>query len=167
MNKKYWLIFLIGLIVFLIFTPRSLMYPDLKYLSWIIFLLIFGLLPFLVSKTIGAFLPKTPWRIIGAFLSVLLIGPSFGLYHHYKEIKELEYKGLWTKCVVIDKKYIGGSKGNKGWFIKCTYKSGDSVFETNFKKDKKNQYSIGDTIDLIYSIDFPKIYSLEYEWKDK
>ena len=167
MNKRLWLSSLLGLIAFLIFIPRAIMYPDLKFLSWFIFLLIFGLLPFIVFKTIGVFRPNTPWRIIGAFLSILIIGPSFGFYQKYREVKELENKGLWIKCVVIEEKYSGGSKGNKGWLIKCIYKCDDSVYETNFKKDESNKYSIGDTLNLIYSKDFPKIYRLENEWKHK
>jgi uncharacterized membrane protein YeaQ/YmgE (transglycosylase-associated protein family) len=141
------------------------MYPDLKPIGFIVYGLIFGLLPYLVFKTISAFRPNTYWGIIGACLSPLLIGPSFGIYHASLEIKELKNRGLWTKCIVIDEKYSGGKI--KSWLIKCTYEIEDLTYETNYEEDKLNQYSIGDTLNLIYSKDYPKIYRLKNDWNYK
>jgi hypothetical protein len=163
MNKKLWLIFLIGLLLFLAFLPSEIMYSDFKFMGWIIYGLIFGLLPFLVYRTIHSMKPFTPWRIIGACLAPLIVGPSFGFYHQYQEKKELEAKGIWTKCIVIDEKYSGGKI--QSWLIKCTYRADNIMFKTNYENDESNQYSIGDTLDIIYSKDFPKIYRLGYEWK--
>ena len=163
MNKGIWLVLLIGLLLFLTFLPRGIMYPDFKFIGWILFGLIFGLLPFLVFRTIQIFKPYTPWRIIGACLAPLIVGPSFGYYHQYQERKELEAKGIWTKCIVIDEKYSGGKI--QSWMIKCSYRADNLTFETNYENDEPNIYSTGDTLNLIYSKDFPKIYRLEYEWK--
>jgi hypothetical protein len=38
------------------------------------------------------------------------------------------------------------------------------IYETLYHDDLKNIHPTGDTIRLIYSSQFPKIYTLEYEW---
>jgi len=164
-KSKIWLISLIGLLIFLIFIPREIMYPDFKIISWTIFGLIFGLIPFLVFKTIQSFKPETPWKIVFALISPLMIGPSFGLYHNYIETIALEKSGQWTKAIVINEKYSGGK--TKSMMIKCTYTIEERTYETNFEKDKVDKFSIGDTLELICLKDFPKIYRLENEWGNK
>jgi hypothetical protein len=126
--------------------------------------LIFGLLPFLAFRIIHSFKPFTPWRIIGACIAPLIIGPSFGFYHQYLEKKELEDKGLWTKCTVVDEKYSRNKSHD--WLIKCSYLVDNKEYQTSFKTDEKKRYTVGDNIQLIYSAEFPKIYRLEYEWNN-
>jgi hypothetical protein len=164
-KNKIWLISLIGLIFFLVFIPREIMHPDFKFISWIVYGLIFGILPFLVFKTIHSFKLYTPWRIVGALISPLIVGPSFGLYHDYIETLDLEKNGKWTKAIVISEKYSGGK--TKSMMIKCSYTIDNYTYETSFEKDKIDKYIVGDTLDLIYLKDFPKIYRLDYEWKNK
>ncbi len=88
---------------------------------------------------------------------------KFWILSPVQERKELEAKGIWTKCIVIDEKYSRGKI--QSWMIKCSYSADNLTFETNYENDEPNIYSTGDTLNLIYSKDFPKIYRLEYEWK--
>ncbi len=158
-KNKIWLISLVGLFIFLIFIPREILYPDLKIISWSIF----GLFPFLIFKTIQSFKPETPWNIVLALISPLIIGPSFGLYHDHIETIALEKGGQWTTAIVIDEKYSGGKI--KSMMIKCSYTIDNLKYLTNFEKDKIDKFMIG-TLKLIYLKEFPKIYRLEYEWKN-
>ncbi len=166
MKTQYWLTFLIGLLLFLYFIPRPIMYSDFKIVGWCIYGLIFGLLPYLVYKTIDSFNKTTPWRVGFAALSVLIVGPTFGLFHGHKETEELKHKGVWTKAIVIDEKYIN-RKSHHGWVIQCSFLANGENYQTTYKNDDENKYAIGDTLDLIYSKDFPKIYEIGYQWTEK
>jgi len=163
-RKIIWPILLISCFLFFIFTPRDILYPDYKFLGWIIFGLIFFVFPYLIFKTIEAFNPTKSWLLLLVAASPLIIGPGYGLYHHHLEKKELQEQGVWTNCVVIHKKYSGGK--TQSWLIKCSYKKGASNFETHYHADKDNRYSIGDTLKLIYNKDYPKMYELEYEYRN-
>ena len=165
MKSKYWIYITIALIFFLVFTPRQIMYPDWKYLSWLMFITIFFFLPVSVFKTVKHYKPYGALAIILAFSTPLIFGPSYGIYHGYREKQQLLENGIWTKCNVIDKKY--SSHRTNSWLIKCSYTVNDKSFNTNYEKDSLNQYKIGDEIELIYLRDFPKIYRLKDEWKEK
>ena len=166
MRTHFWLILIFLLLLFLYFIPRSILYADAKIIGWFIFALIFGLLPYLVYKTIDSFNTTTQWRVGLAALSVLIVGPTFGLYHNYKETEELKLKGVWTKANVIEKKYIS-SKSHSGWVIQCSFNVDGKDYQTIFKDDVKNEFNYGDTLDLIYSKDFPKINEIGYLWTEK
>ena len=163
MKTQYWLTFLLGLLLFLYFIPRPIMYSEYEIVGWIIYGLIFGLLPYLVYKTIDTFNSTTEWRVGFAALSVLIVGPTFGLYQGYCETQELKKKGIWTKAIVTDEKYIN-TKNYHGWSIQCSFIANGKRIKTSFTDDYENKYSIGDTLDIIYSKDFPKIYEIGYQW---
>lgn len=98
MKTQYWLSFLIGLLLFLFFIPRPIMYSDFEVVGWCIYGLIFGLLPYLVYKAINSFNNITNWPLGLSVLSVLIFGPTFGYYHEYREMIELKEKGVWTNA---------------------------------------------------------------------
>jgi hypothetical protein len=166
MKKYFPLIYLTGLLLFLFFTPRFILYSDFKIVGWIIYALIFGLLPFLVFITVSSYKYVNKYGIIIACLSVLIVGPAFGIVHQYKETLELEKYGVWTKVAVVNRKFINW-KNHRGWVIKGSYSLENKLYVTNFENDDENKYYIGDSLRLIYSSEFPKIYKLGYEWKQK
>lgn len=165
MKSKYWIFITIALILFLVFTPRQIMYPDWKYLGWLMFGVIFFLLPVSIYKTVKHYKPYGALAIILAFLTPLIFGPSFGVFHGYQEKQQLIKNGVWSDCKVVDKKY--GSHRANSWLIKCSYEVSGKLYHTSFEKDSLNQYKVGDEIEIIYLKDFPKIYRLKDEWKEK
>ncbi len=96
--------------------------------------------------------------------SVLLIGPTFGLFQEYRDKLELQKLGTWTKAVLIDRELLG-KRGREKWTAKYRYTVNKIVYQTNYHNNEQNQFAKGDTIDIIYSKEFPKIYALGYEWK--
>ena len=134
--------------------------------DWTAFCLIFFVLPFVVYHTLRTFEFKTRLPTLFAALSILIVGPTFGLFHQYSEINELKRNGVWTKAIVVEEKK-SDLKGYKGWLIKSLFKVDDRTCYTTFENDEKNIYSVGDTIDIIYLPDFPKIYELRYQWTGK
>lgn len=99
-------------------------------------------------------------------VTILVVGPTFGLYKNYKEKVELRQYGIWTKSVVIDRKH-NTQKGSQpqDYLIKCRYTLNGVDHETLYHNDINNAHPVGDTVRLIYSSKFPKIYALDYEWK--
>lgn len=100
-----------------------------------------------------------------AFLSVLIVGPTFGLFQDYREKKELDKYGVWTKSVVINRKHSVTKGSSWHWLLKCKYEVNGKNYETLYHDDFNNFYAIGDTIKIIYSSQFPKIYAFSNEWK--
>lgn len=156
----YWTVALIALLLFIYFMPGPILYS----FRWTAFCIIFFLLPPIVFKTFQTYNINRNWPIILACSSVLIVGPTFALFHQYTELQELKNNGVWTKAIVIDEKR-SYSKGYKGWLIKLSFKAKDKDYETAYENDEKNLYSVGDTIDIIYLGNFPEVHELDYQWK--
>ena len=164
MSKWVYLSGLVLIIIFLYFIPRAIMYPDYPVIGWIMFAIIFFIIPVLLFIVLKAFTGRSQISTILSLGSVLLIGPTFGLFQGYREKLELEKFGTWTKAVVIDHKFRDDRTG-KRWTVKYQYTVNQIVYQTNYHDDNQNQFARGDTISIIYSKAFPKIYALGYEWK--
>ena len=160
--SKYWTLTLTITLLFVYFMPRTIVYSN----RWTAFCFIFFLLPYIVFKTFKTYNIHGNLPVIFAASSVLIVGPTFGLFHNYMEVRELKKHGVWTKAIVIDEKK-SNSKGYKGWLIKLSFNVKDKKYETAYENDEKNKYSIGDLIDIIYLEDFPDIHKLSYQWVEE
>lgn len=161
-KTKYWTLTLTAFLLFLYFMPSSIFYST----DWTAFCLIFFVLPYVVFKTLETYNINRKLPALFAACSVLIVGPTFGLFHQYLETRELKKDGVWTKGIVIDEKK-SNSKGYKGWLIKLAFTTKDGQHETVYENDEENKYAIGDTVDIIYLADFPKTYELVYQWTEK
>jgi hypothetical protein len=139
------------------------MYPDYSPIGWIIFVIIFFIIPGLLFIVLKAFTKLSQMSTALAIGSVLLVGPTFGLFQGYRERVELQKFGVWTKAVVIKHEFRNERTG-KRWIVKYEYTVNQTVYQTNYHDDKQNQFVKGDMISVIYSKAFPKIYALGYEW---
>ena len=97
--------------------------------------------------------------------SVLLVGPTFGFFQGYREKLELQKYGVWTKSVVVDRKHSVVRHGSWNWLLKSKYEAGGKAYETHYHDDIDNIHPMGDTIMIIYSSRFPKIYTFRNEWE--
>lgn len=158
-TNKFWISGTFLFVVFLYYIPNEIAYPQYKYLSWIIFLLIFGVLPYLVYKTIQT--SNRNYHSTKVFglcaLSILIVGPTSAIVQDYRKNEELRINGKVTECIVVDRK---SSKND--WLINCKYQVGNSEFITYYHTDEKNKFKIGDTIKLNYSKEFPTMYKIEF-----
>ena len=95
-SNKFWIVLLIALLFFLYFIPKEIAYPKYKILDWILLILILILLPYLVFKTLESINYKTyPTKLIGiCALSILIVGPTVGIFQNYRKEKELNEKGM-------------------------------------------------------------------------
>lgn len=159
-SNKFWIVLLIALLFFLYFIPKEIAYPKYKILDWILLILILILLPYLVFKTLESINYKTyPTKLIGiCALSILIVGPTVGIFQNYRKEKELNEKGKITECYVFDKK-----KSKNDWLINCKYVVNNSEYITYYETDEKNTSKIGDTLKIIYNKEFPRMYKIVFE----
>lgn len=164
--KWFTLALAILCLVSIYFLPHSIIYSDYSIIRWTPFILIFFILSIFVFATLILFTKKVNLSIGLTAVLILIVGPTFGLYQSYNEKVELLKYGVWTKSVVIDKKHnTQKGSGPSDYLIKCRYTLNEVNHETLYHNDINNAHHIGDTIRLIYSSKFPKIYALDYEWK--
>lgn len=152
---------------FVYFVPRAIAYPDYYVVRGIIPIIILLIIPLLVSATVWTITYKWNLSVGIAAAIVLIVGPTFGLFQGYREKMELKQYGIWTNAIVVNRKEISEHGGGTfHWGIKCRYVVNNRDYETLYHDDLQNIHPIGDTIKIIYSSKFPKIYSLSYEWKE-
>ncbi len=146
---------LIGIVAFLFLgMPDSILYATTGFLKWLPFVLIFIVIPVLLFRTLLGFTSifgSKIWLILAIPLaSILILGPSFGIYtDHYKNTDLLE-NGTKTKGIIA-KKWYSIAKSYKGYYIQCEFKVDSLKFLTFSKKDENNIYKIGDTMTILYS----------------
>lgn len=157
--NKIWVVFLIIILVFIYFIPKEILYPKYKYIDWIVGILIFIILPYLVIKTLESINYKTyRTKLIGiCALSVLIVGPTFGIFQKYREEIELKESGKITQCYVIDRK-----KSKNDWLINCKYIVNNSEYVTYYETDEENTTKIGDTLKITYNEEYPRMYKIEF-----
>ena len=158
-TNKLWIFGTILFLIFIYFMPNEIAYPKYKYLVWVVFLLIFVVLPYLVYKII-----KTSKRNFSSIkvnglcaLSILIVGPTYAIFQNYRENGELKVNGKINVCIVIDRK-----PSKNEWLINCKYQVENTEFITYYHTDEKNKYRIGDTMKLVYNRKFPRMYKIEF-----
>lgn len=163
--KWVWLALLLAVLFFLFFMPQPVFYSQHKVIGWGIYGLIFIVLPVAVYKVLHGFEVRTSWCIGCAIGSVLVVGPSFGTFHQYQEVLDLKRSGVWSRCVVVDEKFID-KRRHPGWVIKCSFENNGKAVETSYEPDEENRYSIGDTLELIHLVDQTKVYEMDFQWNE-
>ena len=159
-STKYWLMLLMLLLVFIYFIPKEIEYPKYKSFTWFGFVLIFMILPYFVFKVVKSINKNTSSiKTYGiCALSILIVGPTHAIFGEYRQEKELKINGKVAKSVVVDRK-----KSKNDWLINCKYYVNKTEFVTYYHTDEKNKYRIGDTIELIYNKEFPRMYKIDFQ----
>jgi len=161
------LILLIISLLFVYFIPRAIMYPDYPIIGWTVFVIIIFIIPISALVTLWIFTHKKHLSACLAVAMPIIIGPTFELVQDHREKLELKKYGTWANAIVVDKKQISKHGGGfQHWAIACRYIVNNRAYETKFHDDLLNIHPIGDTIKIIYSSKFPRIYSLASEWKN-
>ncbi len=154
-----WIGLTILLLIFIYFMPKEIVYPKYTYLLWLVFILIFGVLPYFVYnviKTSNQNFSSIKVKGICA-LSILIVGPTSAIFQNYRETEALRIHGKVTECIVVDRK-----KSKNNWLINCKYHVKNSEFMTYYHTDEKDIYRIGDTLNLIYNEEFPRMYKIDF-----
>lgn len=159
--KTIYILILIVLITFLFFgLGDDFLYAKTGIKRWTPFLIIFLLIPFILSRLLKLFNIHGKANQAYCFASFLLIGPLFGFWVENLSETDLNKNGINTIGVVSDK----WKSGRGQWSLKCKFVANKKVYKTFTKRDKENLYKIGDSLTILYSSNYPdnnKIIELE------
>jgi hypothetical protein len=153
MNRLLYLIIYIGLLTFIFFgLSDNIIYDNSQdILSWLPFILLFIVQPFLVYKIARTFDIPISYVIAIAALSILVSGPVFGIYLGKKQDKELADHGRTTTGIVYKKWETFRKQRHNEWLLRCNFTVNGKVYSTFSVQDKNNQYKVGDTLHVLYS----------------
>ena len=152
--KTFYLIAYIGLLTLIFFgLPDSILYSQ-SITKWVPFILIFFGQTYLLYKILNSFNVSDKKKQLMVALSVLILGPTFGIYFTKAEKNELRNHGIETKGIVYKKWYNYGKNG--GWLLRCNFKVETKTYSTFSETDRHNKYKIGDTLTILYNENFPQ-----------
>ena len=152
--KTFYLITYFVLLTLIFFgLPDSILYSQ-GITKWIPFILIFFGQTFILYKILSSFNVSDKNKQLIIALSVLVLGPTFGIYLGKMEKSALREHGVETKGVVYKKWYNYGKNG--GWLFRCNFKADAKTYSTFSETDRYNTYKIGDTLTILYNGNFPQ-----------
>lgn len=165
-NLARYIFILINLLVILSLfwgLPDSVLFAKAGFLRWLPFLIIFCLNTTLIYIVIRSYDKQIMPSIGIAALSVLIIGPLFGLWQDNYRDTELKENGAKT-IGIVHTKWVKNPKGNNPKYsMKSSFVVDGKEYFTSVYNLEENNYSKGDTISIIYSINNPEL-NLPY-WK--
>ena len=156
-SATFWFVVLLAFLVFLFFTPREIRDSEYNPSGLMMIFIILWFLVFKIMKPLYGYSIITILSI--TFLPIIFVSMSI-MFHIYQKEKELLLHGKTTKCFVYYKTASG--KKNESWLIKCKYFV-DGVEFIASSDDKKNKYKVGDTLELVYNKEFPRMYQVNFE----
>jgi hypothetical protein len=152
------------LIVFLaisFFTPRFIEYSDYRLIHAIPFIINFSGIPLLVVCLLilnkGEF---KPYFMIYGIISLFVATMASNMINSEVKSSQLQTNGVSSKAIIIDKKQTI-SRSGRYWQIKCSFTANKQRFETLYEIDPKNTCKLGDTLEILYNRDYPKMYELD------
>ncbi|PSR52403.1 hypothetical protein AHMF7605_02115 [Adhaeribacter arboris] len=153
MNKKAYPILLAVTLLLLYFGfGYFMLFAKQGAIKWFPFIIIFAVVPFLLYKSLQFYQINEKACLGLAVGSVLVIGPTFGLWIGKISDYEFSKYGATTKGIIIEKWYSKPSRKREGqWLVKCKFTVDNEQYSTYNLRDRKNIYKVGDTLLIQYS----------------
>jgi hypothetical protein len=159
--KEGILILLVIVLAFSIFTPRCVEYSDFKFIRYLPGMIDVIVVPLLLVLVLvlhkGIF---KPYYIVYGIVAIIVVRTASTIVNSEAKTNELSANGVLGKAVVIDKKTVI-LRNEVRWQIKCSFMANNHRFETLYERDYKNTYKKGDTLEILYNKDYPKMYELK------
>lgn len=80
------------------------------------------------------------------------------------EAKDLERFGREAVGVVIAARSVDRRRVTYDWEIMARYHVQDEAWTTAWEGDHSGMYEVGDSIEIVYLPEFPKVYSLKMDY---
>jgi hypothetical protein len=157
MNKKLLLYLLLAVTLFLLFRGLGdeILYAKSGIKKWIPFLIIFLLVPTILSKLLKLYHIHGKANLAYSLGPIILIGPLFGFWIGHLSDVELANNGVKTIGIVSEKWWSKPAKRKGEWLLKCEFLVNGNRFKTFSMEDEDNLYQIGDTLTILYSPKHP------------
>lgn len=151
---------LILLLAFSFFTPRVVEYSDTRFIRFIPGLINFVAIPAIAVALLR--LKKGVFKgifILYGFLIYITVNIVSASINYSASSNDLETDGVPAKAIIsVVKPRI--TTFQDYWQIYFTYRANNRRYDAMFRRDKKPTYKAGDTLELIYDKDFPRMYRL-------
>lgn len=118
------------------------------------FVLIFGGIPFLTYKTFSFLITKKRASNIAA-LSILILGPTFGLWTRYIAENDFKKYGKITTGRIIDREWTIANRRGR-WTITAEFEYKSKKYITFSKDDNEDIYRLNDPISIRFSTRNPE-----------
>jgi len=166
--RFFYALLYIGLLALIFFglSDKIIYARNDSILGWLPLLLIFIALPLLLYKTLQRFRLRPKISLLIAISSILILGPTWGIYQRKQQDEELAKYGKQTIGIVYTKWETFRMQRHYEWLLKCEFIINGKKHSTFSESDKKNIYHIGDTLHVLYSERNPE-NSLIMELKDR
>ncbi|MEL7118181.1 MAG: hypothetical protein AAFO07_02035 [Bacteroidota bacterium] len=146
---------LIVVILVLFFgLPDEILYAKKGILKWIPFLMIFGLIPFLITKVLNHHNIRIDYIILGCCAAIFILGPSFGMWLGIQSDNDLKINGNISQGVVY-KKWLSNKNSKDEWLVRCHFYYEGKQYSTFSEEDTDNQFQVGDSLLIKFSKKFP------------
>lgn len=130
--------------------PNEILYAKSGISRWLPFIIIVGLIPWLISKTLHPHKIRKDY-VVGIFCAaILILGPIFGIWWGIQSENDIKLNGTITKGVISEKWYSGDE-----YLIKCIFYYEGVEYSTFSEEDSCNQFQEGDSLEIEFSKEFP------------
>lgn len=155
MQKLIYPISLIVLLVLLFLgLGEQILYAKSGIARIVPFILIFGGIPFSIYKTLLLLLDNKRASKFAA-LSILILGPGFGLWSKFLSENDFKNYGKVTYGIVTEREWT--RVNNRGrWTITAEFKYNSKKFRTFSKDDNENRFRLKDKIQIRFSTRNPE-----------
>jgi hypothetical protein len=154
-NKLIYPIFLVVLLLFLFLgLGEQILYAKSGTARIVPFILIFGGIPFCIYKILLFLFDKKRASKFTA-LSILILGPGFGLWSKFLSENDFKKYEKVTYGKVIEREWT--SVNNRGrWSITAEFEYNSKKFITFSKDDNDNRFQLNDKIRIRFSTRNPE-----------
>lgn len=165
MNKKfqrllYPILYIGTWLTILFLIPNEVHYSGTGMLRWVVFGLIFFILPFLLYKSLTPISIPENARVAIIFASVFL-GIPFAIWLGNRAETELLQNGNRTQGIIVKAWEQHYKSRQDEWLVQAKYRVGNKYFRTSSKTDDKRTLSEGDTVTVIYSERTPQLSEIQ------
>jgi len=160
-------VLIITVLILFFGLPNEILYAKNGILKWSPFVIIFILIPWLISKILNPHKIREDYILYIYCAAILILGPSFGIWSGIQSENDIKLNGHLTKGIIY-KKWLSNRKSGNKWLIRCYFQYEGKKYSTFSQEDVYNQYQIGDSLEIEFSKNFPdnnKIVGLDEKLK--
>lgn len=155
-KRMIYLLVLCGLVTWIFFgLGDRILYGKSTTQMLIPAVLIFFGIPFSLYQFLRTFaITRSVLLTTVVPLSILVLGPGFGLWANYVSENDLEEYGEWTSGTVIRKEW--SSQRPRGWLITGEFAFRNKKYQTFSRLEDGKIYRIGDPVQVHFSTRNPE-----------
>ncbi|MFT6983803.1 MAG: hypothetical protein ACJAUD_002583 [Crocinitomicaceae bacterium] len=147
-------------LIIMFLLPKEVFYSGTGFLRWVVYGIIFFILPYLLYKSIKKTGLSQNMVTAITFASVVL-GIPFAILLGFRAESELLDHGTRTKGIVTKAWKAQIKSRQDQWLVQAKYLVDNQYYLTSSKNDDHRTLIVGDTVTVIYSQQTPQLSEIE------